>query len=67
MHASDVPFDEVPVADAVEQRQDTAAPVADEEVPTGPPTDMPLEASGADWQDQLEEVIDDPDERSDDV
>ena len=55
--------DEVPIADAVEQQQDTAAPVPDEEALAGPPADVPLEAPGADWQEQQEEVVDDPEER----
>jgi len=63
---SDAPFDEVPVADAVEQQQDTAEPVPDEEDAVTPPADVPLEASDADWQEQLVEVVDDPDERGGD-
>jgi hypothetical protein len=62
MPDSDVPSDEVPVADAVEQRQDTAGPVPDEEVSTDPTSDVPLEASGADWQEQREEVVDTDDD-----
>ncbi len=58
--------DEVPIADAVEQQQETAAPVPDEEASAEPPADMPLETSGADWQEQLQEVIDDPEERTTD-
>ncbi|PEG39367.1 hypothetical protein CQY20_10805 [Mycolicibacterium agri] len=63
---TDAPFDEVPVADAVEQQQDTAEPVPDEEAAVTPPANVPLEAPDADWQEQLEEVVDDPDERSND-
>jgi hypothetical protein len=58
--------DEVPVADAVEQQRATTEPVPDEETPPGLAADVPLEASGADWQEQREEVIDDPEERADD-
>lgn len=59
--------DEVPIADALEQQQDAVAPASDDEAPAAPPADVPLEASDADWQEQLEEVvIDDPEERADD-
>jgi hypothetical protein len=57
--------DEVPIADAVEQQRDAAAPVVDDEVAAEPSGDVPLETSGADWQEQQEEIIDDPDERLD--
>jgi hypothetical protein len=58
MPQRDIRSDEVPVADAVEQHQDTAAPVPDEEVSVGPPRDVPLEAAGQDWQEQQEDVVD---------
>lgn len=55
--------DEVPIADALEQQQDAVPLAADDEAPAAPDADVPLEASDADWQEQLEEVIDDPEER----
>jgi hypothetical protein len=58
MSESDVPFDEVPIADAVEQRQDTAGPIPDEEGSPESTSDVPLEAPGADWQEQREDVVD---------
>ena len=58
--------DEIPIADAIEQQQETSAPAPDEEASVTPPADVPLEASGADWQEQLEEVDDDPEERAND-
>ncbi len=58
--------DEIPIADAVEQQQEAIAPVPDEEAAVEPPSDAPLEASEADWQEQLEEVVDDTEERPDD-
>lgn len=49
--------DDVPVADAVEQQRPTADfPVDDE-----PRGEMPLEATGSDWQEQRETVLIDPD------
>jgi hypothetical protein len=57
----DVP-DDVPVADAVEQQRTPVEPTADEEASAEPPEDVPLEASAADWQEQLETVELDPDE-----
>ena len=57
--------DEVPIADAVEQQQEAAVPVPDEEATAESPDDVPLEASDADWQEQREEIIDDPEERTD--
>jgi hypothetical protein len=54
--------DEVPIADAVEQHRETTEQVPDEEAQAGPPADAPLEAPDADWQEQLEEVVDDPEE-----
>ncbi|OBK73269.1 hypothetical protein [Mycobacterium sp. 1274761.0] len=54
--------DEIPIADAVEQQQEAVVPVVDDEVPAEPPTDVPLEAPDADWQEQLDEVAEDPDD-----
>lgn len=55
--------DDVPVADAVEQQQRAARePAPDEEVSAEPRDNPPLEASAADWQEQLETVDLDPDE-----
>jgi len=52
--------DDVPVADAVDQQRESTEEVLDEEVAVQPPADPPLEASRADWQEQLEVVeIDD--------
>jgi hypothetical protein len=52
-------FDEIPVADAVEQEQEiTPEPAAET------PSDVPMEANASDWQEQLQEVAgeDDRDE-----
>jgi hypothetical protein len=57
--------DEVPIADAIEQQRDAALPVPDDDPSATPPGDKPLEAPDADWQEQLEEVIDDPEDRID--
>lgn len=51
--------DDVPVADAVEQRR-PVEPVLDEEVFAEPQDEPPLEATPADWQEQLETVELDP-------
>lgn len=51
--------DEIPVADAVEQEQETAPE------PTAlASADVPMEANTSDWQEQLQEVVgeDDRDE-----
>jgi hypothetical protein len=53
--------DDVPVADAVEQQRTPSEPVLDEEASAQPPDDAPLEATPADWQEQLETVDLDPD------
>jgi hypothetical protein len=53
--------DDVPVADAVEQRRTPVEQVPDEEASAEPPEDMPLETTQADWQEQLEAVELDPD------
>jgi hypothetical protein len=50
--------DEIPIADALEQQQEIGSPVSDDEAPA----DVPLEAPDADWQEQRQEVIDDPEE-----
>jgi hypothetical protein len=52
--------DDVPVADAVEQHRTPVEPVPDEEASAEAPSDAPLEASDADWQEQLETVELDP-------
>ncbi|OBB01786.1 hypothetical protein A5662_12930 [Mycobacteriaceae bacterium 1482268.1] len=58
--------DEIPIADAVEQQQEIVEPFPDDESPADPPESVPLEVPGADWQEQLDEVVEDPDERADD-
>jgi hypothetical protein len=62
MHQNQELPDEVPVADAVEQRRDPRDPPADEEAAVGPGAAPPLETPAADWQEQLEAVEFDPDE-----
>ncbi|MBE1547509.1 hypothetical protein GGC64_001517 [Mycobacterium sp. OAS707] len=52
--------DDVPVADAVEQHRPASESVPDEEATVEPSQDAPLEAAGADWQEQLETVELDP-------
>jgi hypothetical protein len=52
--------DDVPVADAVEQKRTPVEQVPDEEASAEPPDDVPLEAAPADWQEQLETVELDP-------
>ncbi|MGX9790240.1 hypothetical protein [Mycobacterium sp. MMS18-G62] len=59
--SEDLP-DDVPVADAVEQQRTPVEPVLDEEASAEPPDAVPLEATPADWQEQLEVVELDPDE-----
>lgn len=54
--------DDVPVADAVEQQRAASEPTPDEEVSAEPRDNPPLEASAADWQEQLETVDLDPDD-----
>jgi hypothetical protein len=56
--------DEIPTADAVEQQREAALPDPDDWASPELPGDVPLEASDADWQEQREEVIDDPEERT---
>jgi hypothetical protein len=57
MRENDVPSDDVPIADAVEQLQDTVDAAPDEEEAVGPDV-VPLEASDADWQEQRQVVVD---------
>jgi hypothetical protein len=54
--------DDVPVADAVEQHRLTSdSPSdADDATPRQDETDVPLEATVSDWQDQRETVLTDP-------
>jgi hypothetical protein len=52
--------DDVPVADAVEQQRTPVEPVPDEEASAEPPAEPPLEATPADWQEQLKTVELDP-------
>lgn len=54
--------DDVPIPDAVEQRRDAREQVLDEEASVEPEPDPPLEASPADWQEQLETVDIDPED-----
>lgn len=54
--------DDIPVDDAVEQHRAINEPVLDEEDTAEPPTELPLEAAGPDWQEQLETVDFDPEE-----
>jgi hypothetical protein len=59
MHGRDNMSDEISVADAVEQDQETAPE------PTPPREDNPpMEANTPDWQEQLQEVVDDDREGS---
>jgi hypothetical protein len=55
-------LDAVPVADAVEQQRPAAEPRPDDDVAIDTPSDVPLEAAGADWQHQHETVDLDPEE-----
>jgi hypothetical protein len=59
MERQDLPED-VPIADAVEQNRDAVEHAFDEDAPEPMPTDPPLEASPADWQEQTEMVDLDP-------
>jgi hypothetical protein len=55
--------DDVPVADAVEQQRTTGGPSsddADDATARFDEDDVPLEASAADWQEQHETVLSDP-------
>jgi hypothetical protein len=63
MHDSDGMLpDDVPVADAVEQQRPTADSSSDEDYasPWQAESDVPLEATAADWQEQQESVLIDP-------
>jgi hypothetical protein len=63
MHDSDGIFpDDVPVADAVEQQRPTANSSSDEgdASPWQAESGVPLEATPADWQEQQESVLIDP-------
>jgi len=53
--------DDVPIADAVEQQRTTAASAAGEEGSSWEDSQVPLEASASDWQEQREAVLFDPD------
>ncbi|KUI15801.1 hypothetical protein AU193_12710 [Mycobacterium sp. GA-1285] len=54
--------DDVPLADAMEQQRDPSEPPLDEEAAAQPEPNPPLEASPADWQEQLETVEIDPED-----
>jgi hypothetical protein len=54
--------DDVPVADAAEQRRPVREAGPDEEASAEPPRELPLETSAADWQEQLEVVDIDPED-----
>lgn len=54
--------DDVPVADAAEQHRPVRDGGFDEEASAEPPSELPLEASAADWQEQLEVVDIDPED-----
>jgi len=57
MHDTDGVFpDDVPIADAVEQQRPTADSPTDEERGS----DVPLETTASDWQEQRETVLIDP-------
>jgi hypothetical protein len=63
MHDSDGIFpDDVPVADAVEQQRPAADSSSDEGnvSPWQAGSDVPLEATASDWQEQQETVLIDP-------
>jgi hypothetical protein len=57
MHRDNI-SDEIPIADAVEQEQETtpAGPSAD---PVDLPSEPPMEADAPDWREQRQEVADD--------
>jgi hypothetical protein len=54
--------DDVPVADAADQLRPVSDAGQDEEASADSPTELPLEAAAADWQEQLETVEFDQDE-----
>ncbi|MEE3066028.1 MAG: hypothetical protein VYA67_19130 [Actinomycetota bacterium] len=54
--------DDVPIADAVEQQRTTGESSSDDDPAAWPyDTDVPLEATDFDWQEQRQMVVDDPD------
>jgi hypothetical protein len=55
--------DDVPVADAVEQQLPAVETNIDDETIADEEREAPLEAPLSDWQEQREEVVDDPEER----
>ena len=65
MHNSDGMLpDDVPVVDAVDQQRPTSeSPSDDEDYESSkePESDVPLEVTPADWQEQQEPVLIDPD------
>lgn len=63
MQSTEGPFpDDVPVADAVEQQRPTADSSSEDDYESsrGPESDVPLEVSASDWQDQQESVLIEP-------
>ncbi|QNI09431.1 hypothetical protein GAN17_12365 [Mycobacterium kubicae] len=64
MHETDGVFpDDVPIADAAEQERPTAeflSSSSDDDYVGPPHGDVPLEANPADWQEQEETVLIDP-------
>ena len=54
--------DDVPAADAAEQHRPVSDAGLDEEASAEPPSELPLETSEADWQEQLEIVDLDPED-----
>jgi hypothetical protein len=62
MRDSEDLFDDIPAADAADQLRPVIDPGLDEEASAEPPTEPPLEAAAADWQEQLEIVDVDPEE-----
>jgi hypothetical protein len=61
MHDSDGVFpDDVPVADAVEQQRPTSDSPSDDATPRQDDSDVPLEVTATDWQEQRESVLIDP-------
>ena len=62
MHDSEELPDDVPIADAADQQRAVNGPEPDEDASVEPSSEPPLEASVADWQEQLETIEVDPDE-----
>ncbi|HEV7579036.1 MAG TPA: hypothetical protein VGO77_01250 [Mycobacterium sp.] len=54
--------DDVPIADAIEQQRSTSDSPSGEDIATAwrNETDVPLEATDSDWQEQRETVLIDP-------